>query len=156
MSSRSHSSLGGRKSARNLVRRGAGLFFALSFMSAASAADLVFDPIPINVTSMGGVTSVSVSCYPMDVSGNPLHGLDAPETLPHPRVGTIDATGKFSGILATNFNYDNKADAAKAKKWHCMLMCTNASGSVKDCQVGDGSQFYHVKSGTLTAEGLLP
>ena len=74
----------------------------------------------------------------------------------HPRVGTLDASGNFSGSLATNFNYQNSLDAGKAKKWHCMLMCTNQAGQTKNCQIGDGSQFYHVKSGNLTVEVPMP
>ena len=148
--------------ARNLAPylQGAGLLIALSFIGPANASDLVFDPIPVNVTSMkgSGAVSVSVSCFPMDGQGNPLNDAftGGAEQLKHPRVGTLDASGNFSGSLATNFNYQNSADAAKAKKWRCILMCTNQGGQTKNCQIGDGSMFYHVKSGNLTVDGPLP
>src|SRR5262249_31960386 len=99
---------------------------------------------------------VNVLCSVLDAANNYL-SIDPAVAVPQPIFGKLDANGNFSGQLANGINFTDASDFAKAKSYECKLFGKKAISGVQHAiEIGDGSQWYHVKSGTLTAKGPIP
>lgn len=134
------------------------LFLALALAQTASAADMTFDPIPVSVQGLINLTGqgqgLFVQCRVAGASGQYF------TTVPtsggtNPNFATPDASGNFSGNLSYALNFPNKADMANAKSYFCFLSGNNGHES-QALKIGDGSQWYHVKSGTVSVSGTIP
>jgi hypothetical protein len=136
----------------------------LSSLSAQSA-DLNFDPIAVNVTQLySEVTRIEVACDTKDDAGKWMTGVtyvQAANTA-NPSWGNLDATKSFSGNVQWGLNFNNPADQANTKTYVCRLrlwcsgQCSgNATGVIREAEVGDESEWWHVKGGTLQIEGPI-
>ena len=135
-----------------------GMVLALCVIRPASAADMTFDPIPVSVQGLINLTGqgqgLFVQCRVTDAGGNYL------TTVPttggaNPNFAKPDASGNFSGNLSYAMNFPNKPDMANAKSYLCFLSGLNGQES-QALKIGDGAQWYHVKSGTVSVSGAIP
>jgi hypothetical protein len=122
----------------------------------ANAADITFDPITVNVEYLKGLAGqyIGVVCEVRDSNNNVL-STQATGGGPHPHEGTLDAEGTFSGTLSHARNFLNPNDFFKAKFYKCYLWARQGSISTA-VVIGDGTTWYHAKSGNLSVTGPIP
>jgi len=137
----------------------------------AQPADLNFDPIVVQVWQLSKeLNQVSVLCDAKDGTGQSINVsyVQAANTS-NSVYGDLDASKNYSGNLQAGLNFNNPADAAKAKTYSCSLRLTcscnlgncrgactgNAAGIIRDAEIGNGSEWWHVKAGTITMSGPI-
>jgi hypothetical protein len=119
----------------------------------ALAADLNF-AIPVQVGDLHpDAKAVLVLCWPVDAGGNAIPSVKVGSGMSNE--GTLNAAGVFSGTLSAGFDYFTKSDSAKAKGYRCDLLIKSKTG-YHGAELGDGSNYWHVKQGTLTIQGPIP
>jgi hypothetical protein len=152
------------RSIEKLLTSSASVFL---LVAPVQSADLNFDPIPVSVSQVyKEINGVFVTCDAKDAAGNWITGITYVNVAnsPNPPIGNLNATTRsFSGNLQTGLNFNSPADLANAKTYRCVLrfncvgQCSAGyAGVAKNAEVGDGSQWWHVKSGTVQVEGPIP
>jgi hypothetical protein len=131
----------------------------------AQPADLNFDPIVVQVSHLKDMTEVLVTCDAKDAAGNWIMGVtyEQAANTPNPVYGNLDASKSFSGWLQAGLTFNTPTDRANAKTFVCSLRACNgncsgpppASGVIHNLEIGDGSQWYHVKAGTVEISGPI-
>ena len=129
----------------------------LASIAHAYALDFFFDPIPVNVQGLkslaGGV--LMIICDVSDASGIVLETVDHKAGSSHPMQVTPDANGNYSGTMGASNKLKNANDIAKAKTYECK-MYGQLGSNLHPIVVGDGSQWYHAKSGNVAVTGPIP
>lgn len=125
-------------------------------MQNARAADITFDPIAVNIQGMKNLAGqhVVAHCDVWDITNQSL-SVSYPGGTPHPHEGTPDQNGNFSGTLSAAITFMNPNDFFKAKTYKCRLWA-RFGGTSRPIEIGDGSQWWHAKSGNLSVEGPIP
>jgi hypothetical protein len=105
------------------------------------------------------ISSIDFICDAFDANGNLLHVAEYTALPGYPDRVTLDTAGNFSGKMAAGLFLKKPADLAKAASFKCMLRGQNKSaglhGVTTALEIGDGTEWWHVKSGVVSVSGPI-
>jgi hypothetical protein len=122
---------------------------------AQPTSDITFTQIPVNIQGLTSLTGpgdyVDIECETRDAANLALTS----QVKVWPPHIVLDASGNFSGVVATEgINFVNPDDFYKAKTYFCRLTGKKATmGDLHYLEIGNGSQWWHAKSGTVLTLG---
>ncbi|MCW5694079.1 MAG: hypothetical protein KIT48_17110 [Pseudolabrys sp.] len=122
----------------------------------AHAVDIGFGPIDVNVQGFANsdLKRIEVDCLVYDANGAYLP-VDSYTILPaYPGLVKLDAAGGFVGKVGAGLFLKNPADVANAKSFKCELRGDDGS-TLRNLEIGNGTEWWHVKSGVLSVSGPI-
>ena len=95
-----------------------------------------------------------MDCVVYDANGAYLP-VDSYTILPgYPGLAKLDAAGSFVGKVGAGLFLKNPADIANAKSFKCELRGDDGS-TLRKHKIGNGTDWWHVKSGVLSVSGAI-